>query len=126
MSRHAWFLEQVQPEMALCAARVAAASPEPGKSSIGAIQLTLLTGFNGTVHVRNNHKTISARLTACTCAAVPVLCTCPCVLAPICGQCARLGPRITCTVCIHRCRLKKSSKAVRRSADNLGGRARQA
>ena len=41
---------QVQPEMALCAARMAATSQEPGKQGVGAIQLTVLAGFRGTVH----------------------------------------------------------------------------
>ncbi|BDA48499.1 Condensin-2 complex subunit G2 [Coccomyxa sp. Obi] len=38
---------KVQPEMALCAASLAAASQEPGRSGIGAIQLTVLAGFKG-------------------------------------------------------------------------------
>ncbi|CAL8463631.1 g3165 [Coccomyxa elongata] len=53
---------KVQPEMALCAARVAAASPEPGKSGVGAIQLTVLTGLKG-AGSRNPQKQYAEVLT---------------------------------------------------------------
>lgn len=75
--------EQVQPEMALCAAKLAATSEEPDVTVIGAIQLTVLAGFRGTgspnCHV--NHSTVKAQellahcFHACTMHVVSFTCT---------------------------------------------------